>query len=80
MSHCLSCQSMPRHFQVITSDVEAKSNLSEMVLCQERYIPVYPVYILKAAALIKNSRQRDTIPSPSPTTKRFGKLNSSLNQ
>lgn len=75
MSHCLSCQSMPRHFQVIISDVEAKSNLSEMVLCRERYIPVY---ILKAAALIRNSRQRDTLLSPRPTAKRFG--NSGLNQ
>lgn len=56
MSHCLLCHSMPSHFQVISSDVEAKSNLNEMVLCQEIYIPMYPVYILKAAVLIKNSR------------------------
>lgn len=53
MSHCLLCQSVPRHFQVISSDVKAKSNLSKKVLCQERYIPLCHMYILKAAAFKK---------------------------
>lgn len=79
MSHCLLCHSMPSNFQVISSDVEAKSNLNEMVLCQEIYIPMYPVYILKAAVLIKNSRHWH--PSLSiPTAKRVRKLSCNLHQ
>lgn len=63
---------MPMHFKVISSNVNAKINLGEIGLCQERYIPVYHMYVLKTAAF--TNEERETPSSQSPSEKRFVNL------